>query len=112
MFHWEHGSDSLMDNPSGGLQMAITIESLGIDRMSVSDRLSLVQQIWDSIAAEPAQLPLTDAQREELERRLVDDEENPDDAVTWEQVRDEALARWSMTRAIILRRVVRVEFDE
>lgn len=75
--------------------MAITIESLGIDRLSVSDRLLLVQQIWDSIAAEPTQLPLTDAQREELERRIADDDANPDDTVPWEEVRDQAIARWS-----------------
>ncbi|MFO0864125.1 MAG: addiction module protein [Gemmataceae bacterium] len=38
---------------------------------------------------------LTEAERAELERRADDDDVNPDDAVPWEQVKAEALARWS-----------------
>ena len=38
---------------------------------------------------------LTQAQRAELERRCDDDDANPDDAIPWEQVKAEALARWS-----------------
>jgi hypothetical protein len=48
--------------------MATTMKDLGIDRLCVEDRLALVQEIWDSIAAEPDQIPLTDAQRSEWER--------------------------------------------
>jgi putative addiction module component (TIGR02574 family) len=69
-----------------------TLESLGIDRLTVAERIALVQQIWDSIAAD--QVPLTDAQRQELERRADDDDANPGDTVPWEQVKAEALARW------------------
>ena len=29
--------------------MTIRLDSLGIDRMSVSDRLDLIEQIWDSL---------------------------------------------------------------
>ena len=43
--------------------MAPTLESLGIDRLSVAERIVLVQQIWDSIAVHPDQVPLTEAQR-------------------------------------------------
>ena len=75
--------------------MPVTLESLGIDRLPVAERIVLVQQIWDSIAADPDQVPLTPAQRAELERRCDDDDANPDDAIPWEQVEAEALARWS-----------------
>ena len=71
-----------------------TLESLGIDRLSVAERIALVQQIWDSIAADADSLPLTDAQRRELERRADDDDANPDDTVPWEQAKAEALTRW------------------
>lgn len=64
-----------------------------IKTLSVEERLALVEAIWDSIAAESENLPLTDAQRQELERRLADDEANPDDVVSWEEVRSQALAR-------------------
>jgi putative addiction module component (TIGR02574 family) len=67
--------------------MAPSLESLGIDRMSIEDRIALVAAIWDGIAAEPHEPSLTEAQRQELERRLADDEANPDDVVPWEQVK-------------------------
>jgi len=74
--------------------MASMMKSLGIDRLSADERLELMHEIWDSIAAEPGTIHLTDAQRQELERRLAEHEANPGDAVPWEQVKAEALARF------------------
>ena len=74
--------------------MASAPEPFDFDRLSVAERIELVQRIWDSIAADVEQAPLPDAQRAELERRADDDDANPDDIVPWEQVKAEALARW------------------
>ena len=74
--------------------MAPTLEALGIDRMSVEDRIALATAIWDSVAAEPHRPLLTAAQRLELERRLADHAAKPDDVVPWEQVKAEALTRF------------------
>ena len=38
--------------------------------LSIGERIRLVEDIWDSIAADQAALPLTDEQRAELDRRL------------------------------------------
>lgn len=57
-------------------------------KLSVSERIQLVEEIWDSIAAHPESLPVTDVQKSELERRLADYHANPDQGRTWEQVRD------------------------
>ena len=38
--------------------------------LSIGERMQLVEDIWDSIAADQATLPLTDEQRAELDRRL------------------------------------------
>ncbi len=38
--------------------------------LPVEQRIRLVEDLWDSIAAEQSVLPLTDAQRAELDRRL------------------------------------------
>jgi putative addiction module component (TIGR02574 family) len=73
--------------------MAATITELGIDQMSLEDRLRLVQEIWDSIAATPEQLPLTEAQRSELERQLAAHAANLQDIVPWEEVKAKTLAR-------------------
>jgi len=74
--------------------MAPSLQALGIDRLSIEDRIALAQAIWDSIAAEPHPPLLTEAQRLELEWRLADHEANPTDVVPWEQVKAEALARF------------------
>ena len=73
--------------------MSTNLNSLGIDQLSRDERLELVQQIWDTIAAEQPPTLLSPLQRAELERRLAEDEANPDDTVPWEQVKAEALAR-------------------
>jgi putative addiction module component (TIGR02574 family) len=39
--------------------MAMTLQALGIDQLGVTERLQLVQEIWDSIAAEVERSPLT-----------------------------------------------------
>jgi putative addiction module component (TIGR02574 family) len=67
--------------------MSVSLKSLGIDRLSVEERLALVEDLWDSIAGESAATSLTDAQRAELDRRLADHEANPNDVVPWEDVK-------------------------
>lgn len=57
-------------------------------KLSVSERLRLVESIWDSIAESPDTLPLTDAHRQELDRRLGDYRSNPKAGRTWQEVLD------------------------
>ena len=73
--------------------MSPTMKDLGIDRLSVEQRLALMHEIWDSIAAEPGTTHLTEAKKRELERRLADDRANPGDVVPWEEVEAQARAR-------------------
>ena len=67
--------------------MAVSLKSLGIDALGVEERLALVGEIWDSIAADSAAVPLTLEQTRELERRLAAHESNPADVVTWDEVK-------------------------
>lgn len=62
-------------------------------RLSVHDQLALVEALWDDIARRGAVPPPTDAQKRELDRRLADHEANPDDVVTWAEVKAAAIAR-------------------
>ena len=55
--------------------------------LSVPERIQLVEDIWDSIAAVPQSVSLTQAQRDELDRRLEDYEAHPGDSVLWEDVK-------------------------
>lgn len=62
-------------------------------KLSVDERVELVEAIWDTIAEQATGLPVTDAQMAELDRRLADHEANPEDVVPWSEVKAEALAR-------------------
>ena len=76
--------------------MAVTLESLGLDRLSTDEKLEVVGRLWDSIvAARPPGALLSDAQREELKRRVADAHARPDDYVTWEEARAHTMERLS-----------------
>ena len=66
-----------------------------LSRLSVAERLELVQELWDSIAdaCEREPFPLTDAQREEMERRIRELDEHPDRAISWDEARERLRAR-------------------
>ncbi len=60
------------------------MESLTSDeivRLSPSERIALIAQLWDSLEGD--QLPLTSAQRAELERRLTSLDQDQPAGVTW-----------------------------
>jgi putative addiction module component (TIGR02574 family) len=61
--------------------------------LSVSERILLVEDIWDSIAAVPEAVPLTDAQKEELDRRLDAYHKNPAAGSPWDEVVQRIKAR-------------------
>jgi putative addiction module component (TIGR02574 family) len=73
--------------------MPRTMQELGIDQISIEERLALAQEIWDSVAEELEREPLTLAQRQELDRRLADSIARPDAVTPWEEVKARALAR-------------------
>jgi len=55
-------------------------------KLSVAECIQLAEDLWDSIP-ESADIPLTDAQKAELDRRLEDLEQHPDAGEPWEVVR-------------------------
>ncbi len=62
----------------------ITLEE--IVRLPVEKRLQIAEAIWDSIRSTPDAVPLTEVQREELERRLNAYRDDPDAGGDWETV--------------------------
>lgn len=67
--------------------MSATLKALGIDRMSIDERLLLVEDIWDSIAAEQDSLAIPQSHKEELDRRLAARAANPKAGSSWEAVK-------------------------
>ena len=54
--------------------------------LPIAERVCLVETIWDSIAAVPDALPLTQWQKDELDRRLAEFEADSDSGATLEEV--------------------------
>jgi putative addiction module component (TIGR02574 family) len=67
--------------------MSPTLKALGIDQLSVAERVLLVEEIWDSISEEGEEIPLTDAQRQDLARRVAAYEANPRSGSAWDEVK-------------------------
>ena len=61
--------------------------------MSPEERLRLIEELWESLRAQPEALPLTRAQREELDRRLDQLERGEAETIPWDEVRTRLLNR-------------------
>lgn len=68
-----------------------TITISDLLNLSPAERIQLAQDLWDSIAAQPDWIPLTDEQREELDARLADAEANPGKGRSWAEVKERLL---------------------
>ena len=71
--------------------MSVAIEE--ILNLGVKERLELIEEIWDSIAAHPEAIPLTASQRKELDRRRREHKRDPSRAKPWSQVHSELKRR-------------------
>jgi putative addiction module component (TIGR02574 family) len=55
--------------------------------LPAADRRELVEHIWESLQADPDAFPLTDEQRQTLERRAAEMERDPNLGSSWEDVK-------------------------
>ncbi|MSR63398.1 MAG: addiction module protein [Planctomycetes bacterium] len=67
--------------------MTVSFSLEDIQRLPIAERIKLVGDIWDSIAASEEAVPLSEAQRLELQRRLAEYERDPGAGKTWEEVK-------------------------
>ncbi len=65
----------------------MSAELKDILELSVAERIQLVEDIWDSIAAVPDSLSLTENEHQELDRRLKAYAQNPDAGIPWDEVK-------------------------
>ncbi len=59
-------------------------------QLTRAEKLELVEELWDSIAADPdaEATPLSPAQCEEFERRIREMDEHPERGRPWDEVRE------------------------
>jgi putative addiction module component (TIGR02574 family) len=60
--------------------------ALNISDLSPEERLRLIEELWDSLTEKPETVPLTNQQREELDRRLDDLEQSGPVGIPWDEV--------------------------
>ena len=61
--------------------------------LSPSEKLQLVEDLWDDLAATPGDIPVHDWQKEELERRKANLIANPSSGLSWEEVKRQVRSR-------------------
>jgi len=61
--------------------------------LSPSEKLQLVEDLWDDLAATPEAVPVHDWQKQELARRKANLQRNPASGLTWQEVHRRVRAR-------------------
>ena len=61
--------------------------------LDVDEQIELVEAIWDGIVSCGAAPTLTEAQKTELDRRRADHLANPNEVVSWSEIKAAALAK-------------------
>lgn len=62
--------------------------------LSPAEKLQLVQDLWDDLAADPSSVPVPDWHIAELERRKARLDANPGTGRTWDEVKQRIRARY------------------
>jgi putative addiction module component (TIGR02574 family) len=65
--------------------------NVNIQSLTAEERLALIGDIWDSLTLDD--LPLSDAQRDELDRRLDESADDTAAGIPWEDVLQQIRAR-------------------
>jgi putative addiction module component (TIGR02574 family) len=61
--------------------------------LSPSEKLQLVEDLWDELAALPHEVPIHECQKQELARRKENLTRNPDSGLSWEEAKRRVRAR-------------------
>jgi putative addiction module component (TIGR02574 family) len=62
--------------------------------LSPSEKLQLVEDLWDDLASTPETVPIYDWQKEELARRKANLMQNPASELMWEAVKHTIRSRY------------------
>jgi len=58
-----------------------------VDKLSINERLLIVESIWDSILSAQNSISVSEQQKSELDKRYADFKDNPDNKSTWEDAK-------------------------
>jgi putative addiction module component (TIGR02574 family) len=58
-----------------------------IAELSIAERIQLAEDLWDSISEQQEEVPLTEVQQRELDRRLENYAQDPSAGSDWESIK-------------------------
>jgi putative addiction module component (TIGR02574 family) len=61
--------------------------------LSASEKLTLVTELWEDLASQPDDIPITSEQIAEVDRRLEEYRRNPSLESSWEEVKARILGQ-------------------
>lgn len=80
---------------SGGraqIPLTMAYPAIDIARLTVGERLGLIEQVWDSLRRDAGALALSEGERAVIEARRAEHRTDPAAAVAWDAVRAELVA--------------------
>ena len=64
-----------------------------VQKLTSSEKLLLVSELWDDLAAHPPEVPVSREQIAELDRRMDEYRRDPSQVTTWENIRGRILGK-------------------
>ena len=59
-----------------------------IKKLSIAERILIIEDIWDSIISSKEEFPISDDQKKELDLRLESYYKNPNEGKSWKEVKE------------------------
>jgi len=72
----------------------MNLKAVSIFDLSPPEKLQLVEDLWDDLAATPSEVPVHEWQKEELARRKANLMRNPASWLSWDEVKRRARSRY------------------
>lgn len=79
------------DVPLRNLQIVILDQHPEFRRLSPAEKLALVTELWDELAAHPETVPVSPAHVAELDRRMEEYRKGPLRVTTWDAIKSRIL---------------------
>jgi putative addiction module component (TIGR02574 family) len=72
----------------------VSPKAVSVFDLSPAEKLQLVEDLWDDLAASPAAVPVHDWQTEEIARRKANLMNNPASGLSWDEVKQRVRTRY------------------
>ncbi|CAN5602330.1 addiction module protein [soil metagenome] len=72
----------------------MTRNGVSVFELSPSEKLQLVEDLWDDLASTPEAVPVHDWQKEELARRKANLQNNQASGLSWDEVKRRVRSRY------------------